>query len=86
MARRAKTYPNVCHSEEGKNLMSAPQATAEVFLTALQALPKKDRDAVLAKIANDRRLREDLFDLALIAQRRNEPARRFREYLAEKGK
>jgi len=66
--------------------MTAPEATANVFLTALRALPKKDREAVLAEIANDEDLREDLFDLALIAERRKEPSRPFRRYLSEKGK
>jgi hypothetical protein len=66
--------------------MTAREATVGVFLTALRALPKKDREAVLAEIANDDKLREDMFDLALIAQRRKEPARPFRKYLAERGK
>jgi hypothetical protein len=64
--------------------MTTHQATAEVFLTAFKALPKQDQAAVLAGIAADEGLREDLFDLALIAQRRGEPSRPFREYLAEK--
>ena len=66
--------------------MTGAQATAEVFLEALRALPKKQRDAVLIGIADDESLREDLLDLALIAQRRQEPSRPFREYLAEKSK
>lgn len=66
--------------------MTTTQATAEVFLTALRALPKKQRDAVLTRIAEDKGLREDLLDLALIASRRNEPSRPFRKYLAEKGR
>jgi len=66
--------------------MTAREATAEVLLTALQALPKKDRDAVLARIANDNKLREDLLDLAVIAQRRKESSRPFRRYLAERVK
>ena len=66
--------------------MTSTQATAEVFITALQALPKKQRDAVLARIADDKDLREDILDLALIARRRQEPSRPFRQYLEEKGK
>jgi len=66
--------------------MTATEATAEVFLTALRALPKRQRDAVLARIAEDDKLREDFLDLALIAQRRDEPSRPFRQYLSEKGK
>jgi hypothetical protein len=64
--------------------MTASQATAEVFMTALRALPKKEREAVLARIANEPDMREDLIDLALVAKRRREPSRPFRRYLAER--
>ncbi|MBM4019563.1 MAG: hypothetical protein FJ288_14800 [Planctomycetes bacterium] len=64
--------------------MTVPQATAEVFLTALRALPRKHRNEVLARIARDPDLRQDLLDLALVAGRRREPSRPFRQYLAEK--
>jgi len=57
--------------------MTSTQATAEVFMTALQALPKKQRDAVLARIADDKELGEDLLDLALISGRRKEASRPF---------
>jgi hypothetical protein len=66
--------------------MTRTQATAEVFLTAFRALPKRHREAVLLGIAEDERLREDLMDLATIAKRRREPSRPFREYLAERRK
>ena len=62
--------------------MSSAEATAEVFLTALKALPRAERDAVLVRIARDNAMRRDLMDLALIAERRREPSRPFREYLA----
>ena len=64
--------------------MTPSRATAEAFLTALRALPKKERQAVLSGIAEDDELREDLLDLALIAERRDEPSRPFRDYLAER--
>ncbi len=64
--------------------MRSQEAIAEVFLTALKSLSKEDRDAVLAGIASDKSLAEDLLDLALIESRRDEPSRPFREYLAEK--
>ena len=63
--------------------MTTSQATAEVFVTALRALPKKERQAVLALITEDEALRDDLLDLAVFSQRRDEPARSFREFLAE---
>lgn len=59
-------------------------ATADVFLTALKALPKGQRDAVVVRIARDRAFRRDILDIALIAERRTEPTRPFCEYLAER--
>lgn len=67
-------------------IMTESQATAEVFYTALKALPKSERDAVLVRIAKDRSISRDLMDLASIAQRRNEPSRPFRQYLAARKK
>ena len=64
--------------------MSETQATAEVFYTALKALPKRERDAVLVRIADDKTLARDLLDLATIAARRQERSRPFRKYLARK--
>lgn len=66
--------------------MSDSQATAEVFLRALKSLPKKERDAVVVRIARDKEFARDILDIALIAERRAEPSRPFREYLAEKRK
>jgi len=66
--------------------MTASQATAEVFMTALRALSRKQREAVLASIANEPDLREDLLDMALLAKRRREPSRPLRTILAEKRK
>lgn len=56
-------------------------ATADVFLIALKALPKRERDAVLVQLARDKTLGRDILDLALIVGRRSEPSRPFREYL-----
>ena len=60
------------------------RATADVFLTALKALPKGERDAVVVRIARDKAFARDILDLALIADRRRERSRPFREYLSEK--
>ena len=65
-------------------MTKAQAATADVFLTALKALPKAERDAVLVRIARDRAFARDILDLALIADRREEPSRPFRDYLSEK--
>ncbi len=59
--------------------MTRQQATAEVFLTALKGLPRKDRDAVITKIAMDKNFARDILDLATITSRRKEPAWKFRD-------
>ena len=64
--------------------MTPTEATAEVFLTALRSLSRRERQAILNGIASDDEMREDLLDLALLEQRQEEPARPFKEYLAEK--
>ena len=70
----------------GETAMRRIEATADVFRTALKALPRKERDAVLVRIAHDKSLARDLLDLAVIAQRRREPSRPFAQYLADRKK
>ena len=65
-------------------MTKAQAATADVFLTALKALPKAERDAVLVRIARDKAFARDILDLAVITERRREPSRRFCEYLSER--
>ncbi|MGB2984753.1 MAG: hypothetical protein WBE26_02625 [Phycisphaerae bacterium] len=65
-------------------MAKAQRATADVFLTALKALPKAERDAVVVRIARDKAFARDILDLALIADRRSERSRPFRNYLSEK--
>ncbi len=66
--------------------MTKAEATADVFITALKALPRKERDAVLVRIARDRALGRDLADLQVFEQRRGEPQRPFRDYLRGKAR
>ena len=70
----------------GETAMRRIEATADVFLTALKALPKTERDAVIVRIAQDRSPARDLLDLATIAQRRCKPSRPFAQYLADRKK
>jgi hypothetical protein len=63
--------------------MKTVDSRAEVYLMGLQSLSKAERDAVIACLLGDARLREDILDLALIRQREGEPSRPFSEYLAE---
>jgi len=60
--------------------MTSIQTTAEVFWTAFRALPKKEREAFMARLYSDRRYREDLIDLALIKQRQKEPSKSLKTY------
>ena len=63
--------------------MTKTQATAEIFWTAFQVLPRREQEAVLQRIVKDKQLREDLIDLAVIESRRAEPARPLRDILKE---
>jgi hypothetical protein len=64
--------------------MTVTEATAEVFLTAFDALPEKEREAILARFAADKSLVCDLIDLAIAAERRKEPSRSLEEYLSNR--
>ena len=66
--------------------MKAVESRAEVYLMALQSLSKAEKEAVIARLLEDAKLREDILDLALIQQRQGEPSRPFRAYLAERRK
>ncbi len=61
--------------------MTVHEATAEVFWTALKALPRKEQQAVLRRVVQDEKLRHEMLDLALIEERRAEPARPLRDAL-----
>lgn len=61
-------------------------AKAEVFWLAFKGLPKIEQQLVVQKLPQDREFVEDLMDIAIIEQRRSEPARPLEEYLAEHGK
>lgn len=55
--------------------MSTTQATAEVFWSAFNVLPVEEKRAVIQHIIQDENLRQDLMDLSVIEERRNEPGR-----------
>ena len=61
--------------------MTAAQARAEVFWTAFVAMNREERRAFLQRLVADPRLREDLFDAALIEERRGEPTRPLQDVL-----
>ncbi len=63
--------------------MKTKGATAEIFLTAFKTLPKKEKDIFLAEILKDRKLREDLIDIAIAESRVKDKSRPFRDFLKE---
>jgi hypothetical protein len=64
--------------------MKTVESRAEVYLMALQSLSEAEREAVIARLLEDPRFREDILDLAVIRQRQGEPSRPFTEYLADR--
>ena len=64
--------------------MKAAQSRAEIYLMALESLPKAEKKAVITRLLEDENLREDILDIVLIQQRQRESSRPFREYLAER--
>jgi hypothetical protein len=68
-------------------VMTVQQANAEVFLTAFKALPRREQEDILGRIARDRRLRrvlEDISDRLAIEEERGKPSRPLRDYIAER--
>ena len=66
--------------------MTTTEATAEKFWTAFRALSKKEREAVVEKLLRDKEFMEDLTDIVIIEQRKEEPSRPLEEYLADRRK
>lgn len=63
--------------------MTKTEATAEVFLLAFRSLPKLQRRAVVSQLVDDLEFREDLIDIAIIAEREGEPTRPYEEFVEE---
>ncbi|MCK4353596.1 hypothetical protein KAW65_09360 [candidate division WOR-3 bacterium] len=64
--------------------MSVKEAKAEVFWMAFSTLQKKERQSVIERLLKDTEFREDLIDMAILEQRREESSRPLEDYLAEK--
>lgn len=67
-------------------VMTQPQATAEVFWTAFQAMKSSEREAFVAKLMNDKKLGEDLRYAAIIQKRKSEPTVSLDDYLDSRSK
>ncbi len=61
-------------------IMTSTEATAEVFWTAFRSLSRKEREAVVERLLRDREFMEDLIDMVILEQRKNEPSRSLDEY------
>jgi len=61
--------------------MRAQGAAAEVFLTAFKTLPRKERDIFLSEVMKDKKLRNDLIDIAIAESRARDKGRSFRAFL-----
>jgi len=66
--------------------MSVTEAKAEVFWMAFKTLPKRERLSIIERLLKDTEFMEDLVDIAILEQRREEPSRPLEDYLAEKRK
>jgi hypothetical protein len=64
--------------------MITEEAKAEVFWLAFKGLPKKEQHLIVQKLLQDREFVEDLMDIAIIEQRRAEPARPLEEYVDDR--
>jgi hypothetical protein len=64
-------------------MMSATEATAEVFMTAFKALKSRERAAVLERLVSDVTLAEDLADSLKLEARRHQPHQPLRTVLKD---
>jgi hypothetical protein len=55
-------------------IVKAADATAEVFMTAFESLPKSEREAIMQRLFANPALKEDLIDVATWYERRAERA------------
>jgi hypothetical protein len=65
--------------------MNVNEAKAEVFWLAFKSMPKQDQRSIVEKLLLDKDFRQDLIDMSIIEQRRDEPSRPLSDYLAERG-
>lgn len=64
--------------------MTAREATAEVFWTAFQSLPRAERQAVIDRLLRDRRVRQDQVDIVTAFQRGREKSIPYERVRAER--
>jgi len=79
--------PEIRKAECKEMAMTVPRVTAEVFRTALKALPRREQEDILGRIARDRRLRRvlgDISDRLAIEEERGKPSRPLRDYIVDR--
>jgi len=59
------------------------EAEAEVFWTAFKGLKKEERQSVIERLLKDSEFMQDLVDIVILEQRKQEPSRPLEDYLAE---
>ena len=64
--------------------ISSAEATADVFFAAFNALSRKERQAFISRLLQNKEFSEDLTDAAIMDKRRGEPSRSLDAYLAER--
>ena len=68
------------------DMTTTQQATVEVFWKAFRGLSRPERAAFVGHLLQDDEYSEDLYDLALIESRRQEPGRPLRDYLKDRAR
>jgi hypothetical protein len=61
--------------------MRTQGATVEVFLTAFKTLPRKEQNIFLSEVMKDKKLREDLIDIAIAESRAGSKSISLRDFL-----
>jgi hypothetical protein len=64
-------------------MVKSTDATAEIFLTAFKAMPRKEQSAIIDKLLKEKEFTEDLIDIAILKKRENEPSTSLDEYIAK---
>lgn len=64
--------------------MNKVDMSSELFFIAFSSLSKRAKKAFLHKLLDNKELREDLLDLAILRQRKDENGRPFSEYLEDR--
>lgn len=65
-------------------MISTNDAIAEVYWTAFQALPKREREAVINRFLENFQFMEDVMDLSVIKERQSESSRPLKAYITER--